>query len=139
MKGNLSEKQGFLGQLEEADLSSIADILEERYGDRLDAAEEHIEKLDSLASATNDLAAANAGVLNLHEEYLANAEYKENKANKINMKSPSKEKYPSEYAVAEAINNVRPDVDLSDYATKKHVTETIQSAVLDSWSEVISP
>jgi len=42
MNGNLSKKKGFLGQLEEDDLASISDILEERYGDRLNAAESDI-------------------------------------------------------------------------------------------------
>lgn len=42
MKGNLSKKKGFLGKLEGEDLSSIADILEVKYGDRLAEAESEI-------------------------------------------------------------------------------------------------
>ena len=120
MKGNLSKKKGFLRDLDNADLSSIADILEVKYGDRLAAAESEIDSISESLSITKDLATSNTGMIELYGQYLNEKENKENKVNSINTQLPSKEKYPSEHAVNEYGNEIKKNFDTQiDKAQKK--------------------
>ena len=93
MKGNLSKKKGFLGDLEGTDLSNIADILEVKYGERISIAEQDISDVRVLAinanerldEAENDikkvdnLANSNAEKIGLYGQYLTEKEDKSNK------------------------------------------------------------
>ena len=132
MKGNLSKKKGLLGEITTENLDYIANHLNTEYGKEITSLKNRTENSEEMIERHSEWIYDLDLRTEETEKKVTAIDAKEDKSNKIhsiNTQSPSKEKYPSEYAVAEAIKNVKPDVDLSDYLTKEQTEKQIASVV----------